>query len=447
MTLAAEQPSVSTHRFGVARLAERLGVTEGQVYTLAIGLVIGLTTAAIGIPPTLRDHPGLRAALQQGPPADAPGANPSGTAPSTPAPDVAPPPAGSYAAPSISSGSSGYTSSNSDRAGDDEASPSASSSSSAPSYADGGKLGDVERITSVGSPGAPSGIAVDGDGGFFVVTDNGGSLGEPGPSKVLHYSATGSLERTYTITGQPDGHGRGLSAVVLDHRGNLLVLDAATSRVLRIDIASGVQTELTKLTDLPACSPGQTDGCEPNVTSNKPVMQAAALMANGDLLVADAGQGIVWKIGSAGATTIWDSSSDYTSPDVGPAGLAVDRDGSVLLVVSKSVTAGLGGIVYRVTKPGQRAKLYSGDPNSTPNGIAVGASGRIYVAATGANALIVLDKTGAVVQKVASPAFSKPFGLAWRGRSLLITNEAPAAGDDPSSWNVLRAAAEDSAAA
>jgi streptogramin lyase len=126
--------------------------------------------------------------------------------------------------------------------------------------------------------------------------------------------------------------------------------------------------------------------------------------------------------------------------------LAVDSDGSVLLVVSKSVMAGFGGIVYRITKPGEHVKLYSSDPNSTPNGIAVGSSGRIYVAATGANALVVLDKNGTVVQKIASPSFSKPFGLAWRGHSLLLTNQTPAAGDDPSSWSVLRAATEDSAA-
>jgi sugar lactone lactonase YvrE len=448
MTLAAEQPSVSTSRFGVARLAERFGITEGQVYTLAIGLVIGLTTAAIGIPPTLRDHPGLRAALRVGPPADAPGAKPEAS-PSASPPDVGAPPAESYASPSIS-GASSFSPSNSVNYGADQAqspSVSGSSSNSGPAYADGGKLGDVEKVTTVGSPGAPSGIAVDDDGGFYVATDNGGSLGEPGPSKVLHYSATGTLDRTYTISGQPESHARGLSAVVLDHNGHLFVLDAATARVLRIDLASGAQTDLTKLNDLPTCSPGQTGACEPGLSNNKPVAQAAALTSAGDLLVADSGQGMIWKVGPTGATTVWDSSSDYVSPDVGPAGLAVDRDGSVLLVVSKSVMAGLGGIVYRVTSPGTHTKLYGSDPNSTPNGIAVGSSGRIYLAATGANSLIVLDKSGAVVQKITSPAFSKPFGMAWRGHSLLLTNQSPAAGDDPSSWNVLRAATEDSAPA
>ena len=445
MTLAADQPTVSTSRFGVARIADRFGVTEGQVYTLAIGLVVGVVTAAIGIPPTLRDHPSLRAALRQGPPADAPGASSPVASPTSPSPDLPAPVTGSYAAPSLSSGTSSFSGSGSVSHAADEAQSPSASSSAGPPYADGGKLGDVEKVTTVGSPGAPSGIAVDRDGGFFVATDNGGSLGEPGASKVLHFSATGMLERTYTITGQPDGHPRGLSALVLDGSGHVLVLDASTARVLRIDIASGTQTELAKLTDLATCTPGQTGACEPGLSNNKPVAQGAALTPAGDLLVADAGQGMIWKVTASGAMTVWDSSSDYTSHDVVPAGLAVDRNGSVLLVVRKSLMAGFGGIVYRITKPGVHTKLYGSDPNSTPNGIAVGSSGRIYVAATGTNSLIVLDKNGAVVQKIASPAFSKPFGLAWRGHSLLLTNETPAAGDDPSSWSVLRAATEDSA--
>ena len=434
-------------RFGAARAAQRLGLTEGQVYTLAIGLVVGLATAAIGIPPTLRDNPELRAALRQGPPADAPGARFSDDSPN--APGVAAPSADSYAAPSVSSGSSVAPSAGVSY-GNDEVRAPASGSSSA-SYADGGKLGDVEKLTTVGSPGAPSGVAVDTDGGFYLATDNGGSLGEPGPSKILHFSASGTLERTYVITGQPDDHARGLSGVALDGAGNLIALDASTAKVLTIDIDSGVQSTLFEVPDVPACTTNQTALCEPSLASAKPIVQGIARMASGDFLVADAGQGIVWKLDGFGGGTIWDKSSDYVSPDIGPSGLAVDTDGTVLLAVSKTVMAGLGGVIYRISpgpegKAGSHAKVFGTDANTTPNGIAVGASGRIYVAFTGTNTLLVLDRNGAVVQQITSPSFSSPFGLAWRGHSLLLTNNEPAPGDDPSSWSVLRVAAEDTAA-
>ncbi len=41
----------------MSRLASRLGVSEGQAWTLAIGMVVALLTAIIGIPPTLEDRP------------------------------------------------------------------------------------------------------------------------------------------------------------------------------------------------------------------------------------------------------------------------------------------------------------------------------------------------------------------------------------------------------
>ena len=38
----------------VKALADRIGCTEGQLWTIVIGLVLGLVTAIYGIPPTLR---------------------------------------------------------------------------------------------------------------------------------------------------------------------------------------------------------------------------------------------------------------------------------------------------------------------------------------------------------------------------------------------------------
>ena len=37
----------------VQRLADRIGCTEGQVYTMAIGLVVALLLAVFGIPAVL----------------------------------------------------------------------------------------------------------------------------------------------------------------------------------------------------------------------------------------------------------------------------------------------------------------------------------------------------------------------------------------------------------
>jgi len=59
----------------------------------------------------------------------------------------------------------------------------------------------------------------------IVKTSNGADQGESGPSKVFAFDAMGRVVREYTITGQPDGHVRGISGLALDGRGALVALD------------------------------------------------------------------------------------------------------------------------------------------------------------------------------------------------------------------------------
>lgn len=67
-------------------LARWCGITEGQLYTLVIGLVIGLTTVVLGIPPALRGVPDQAFAA---PEARQPAASGSdGSAPSVPGSDL-----------------------------------------------------------------------------------------------------------------------------------------------------------------------------------------------------------------------------------------------------------------------------------------------------------------------------------------------------------------------
>src|SRR4051794_4533050 len=105
MSVALERgTSAAGRRISAGRLAERLGISEGQVYTIAIGLLVGVVTAAIGIPPTLRDHPS-RVAGGGRPPASspAPSGGSSGVTGAPTAGNVAAPAAGSYDLPVTSS--------------------------------------------------------------------------------------------------------------------------------------------------------------------------------------------------------------------------------------------------------------------------------------------------------------------------------------------------------
>jgi sugar lactone lactonase YvrE len=409
------------------RLGGWLGVSEGHAYTLVIGLVVAMTTAAIGIPPTLRHRisvasssPALlptttaeKALTVAGATVPAGGADaqtPAAVFP-TSVPFVATPSARASASPSA------------------EAAAPTSTATSPPSFADDGALGEVHPLVDVGDPGAPEGVAVDpATGEFYVGTDNGTAEGKAGPSKVLAYSAAGALTREYVVTGQRSAQANGLTGLALDGAGGLYALDASTSRVLRIELASGLQENVARIPDVPVCSPADQAGmCELSPQDAAPLPRAAALDAAGSLFVSDTSQGIVWKVSRAGQVSLWDKSVDFVGPTgAGPAGLAFDAKGQLVLGVSESLVA-LTGAVYVVPVDASGAasnhtRLWQSNPGDKPTGVALGRSGKVYVTSTGTNALLVLNPDGSVFRTITSSAFGTPTGIAFRGHSVLITN-------------------------
>ena len=424
------------------RLARWLGVTEGHAYTLTIGLVVALATATIGIPPTLRHRRVVSAA--SGPLLPTTRSNRSLTVAGAPvtSPDAAAPLAAPFGplAPTGTSQSDDVA-----VAPSTVATPSTPGPPPVPSFADGGALGEVHPLATVGQPGAPEGIAVDPTtGAFYVGTDNGSARGTPGASKVLAYSSAGTLARQYTVTGQRPGQADGVTGLALDGIGGLYALDASTSRVIRIDLATGDQANVARIPDVPACSPADQAGmCELSPRDSAPVPKAAAFDGAGNLFVADTAQGIVWKVTPAGAVSLWDKSVDFVGPTgAGPAGLAFDGKGQLVLVVSASLV-GLTGAVYvipvdKAGAPGNHTRLWQSSPDDAPTGLALGSSGKIYVTTTGSDALIVLNPEGSVLRTVTAAAFDTPTGIAFRGQSVLITNPS-ATNNDPSHWTVVRA--------
>ena len=77
-----------------------------------------------------------------------------------------------------------------------------------------------------------------------------------------------------------------------------------------------------------------------------------------------------------------------------------------------------------------------------PTGVAIGRSGKVYVTSTGTNALVVLNPDGSVFRTVTSAAFDTPTGIAFRGRSVLITNPS-ATNNTAAHWTVVRAPVEE----
>lgn len=438
-------------------IARALGCTEGQAYTVAIGLVLALFAAIMGIPPTLREVgvEGLRGGSNRPVPmTNDPSGEKPGEAGGEEHLEMGSSPERGGVAPFPPSEGSGVSES-----GAKGMPPPSEEGPSELAFADGGNLGELEMLASLGEPGAPEGIVVDGKGGFLVGTNNGGGRGSSGPSRIFSYSAFGLLEGEYTVSGQPSDRDNGLTGLMSNSSDVVHVLDASTGRVLGINMAEGVQKVYARVPDLPSCALGLAAGtsCEPaalgSPTDNPPLPRAGLFDSAGNLYVSDAAQATIWRVAPGGKDVeVFHQSREYISPD-GLAGMGFDRDANLVFAVSTSAL-GATGAVYRLAiaedgSAGQRNELFRSAPDQKPRGVVLGESGRIYVTLFGGNQLLVLGSDGTEKARVpegnlmgGESMIDGPAALAFRGSSVLITNQSPEE-NDPAAWGVIRASVEE----
>jgi hypothetical protein len=62
----------------------------------------------------------------------------------------------------------------------------------------------------------------------------------------------------------------------------------------------------------------------------------------------------------------------------------------------------------------------------------------MYVALIGTNQIAVLDPAGNEIRRISSPLFDSPWGLAFMGQSLLVTNADIQPIESPARWKVLK---------
>lgn len=257
----------------------------------------------------------------------------------------------------------------------------------------------------------PSGAAVDSAGNSYVAdTENGtirtvtsagvvstlaGSAGNFGST-----DATGSSARFY-----------GLQAVAVDSSSNLYVADTANHTIRKIT-SSGAVSTLAGL----AGTNGLTDGTGSNARFNAP--QGLAVNSSGTVYVAETWNHTIRKVTSAGVVTTlvglagYYGDTDGTGDNVGtntarfycPSGIAVDASGNVYVADTRNHTirkvtsagavstlAGLAGVWGSADGTNSSARFYQ------PQGVTVDSSGNLYV----------LDSGNQTVRKVA------PVGTNW----------------------------------
>jgi len=261
----------------------------------------------------------------------------------------------------------------------------------------------------------PIGVAVDGSGNVYVADSNNNTIREVTPAGVV--STLAGLAGT---DGSADGTGSaaqfsGPSGVAVDGSGNVYVADSNNSTIRKVTPA-GVVTTLAGS----AGNPGSADGTGSAAQFSGP--SGVAVDGSGNVYVADAGNDTIRKVTPAGVvTTLAGSAGNPGSADgtgstaqfYQPGGVAVDGSGNVYV-------ADAGNNTIRMVTPGGAVQTIGGTPGvlggadgtgaaagfSYPYGIAVSASGTLFVADKNNNRISIGIPSAALPIVVTAPATS-----------------------------------------
>jgi hypothetical protein len=308
--------------------------------------------------------------------------------------------------------------------------------SAAPAFADGGTFGDVAPFALVAHPGAPAAVIVGPAGDAFVATDNADGRGETGPPRVTQLAPDGTVLASVEVQGTT-----GITALAFGRTGALYGVSRSPAAVLTFVPASGATATYATIPDVTPCVPVVPgSACDGSLTNGAPVPTAFAVDAAGAMYVADAGQGAVWRVAPGGKDVsqfVVDPTWVHPATPSGPAALAFDGDGNLVIVVRSLLTEDVGVVYLQEVAgggtAGTRTELARTEAGGRPSGLALGRSGRLYLTLSGTHQVLALEPDGTVVGTVAGLA--TPTGIAFRGLSVLVTNLSPG---NPGAASVVR---------
>jgi sugar lactone lactonase YvrE len=314
----------------------------------------------------------------------------------------------------------------------------------------GPAIGDTTVFASVPAPGHPFGIAVDkhriyvstSAGDFFADPAHGGHLNSDG-ERVFAYDEDGHLVTTTFIATMPNSN-MGLFGLALDgnHGTNhQLYIADMNGRILRLAVG-----QKNASPELFAQPPSQFAGGWMVTMWNDLVFDKA-----GNLFMTD-DKPRLWRVTPDGQASVW-----FTDPRItgffgfagGPLGGRIDPTGKYFYFsITISRTFPGEAVVYRlplVEHPSaadlqvvHRFPVVPGQQLPQATGLAFAASGNLYVALIGTNQIAVLDPAGKEIRRISSPLFDSPWGLAFMGQSLLVTNADIQPVESPNRWKVLK---------
>lgn len=312
-------------------------------------------------------------------------------------------------------------------------------------------IGDVSVFARVPAPGHPFGVAVDDSriyistsaGDFFASPATGGHLNSDG-ERVFAYDKAGHLVKTTSIATKPNSD-MGLFGLALDGNptpNHKLYVADMNGRILRLALDRDAPApELFAQVPPPFVGLGWHASMWNDLVFDKA----------GNLFMTD-DKPRLWRVTPDGHASIW-----FTDPGLlglfgfagGPLGARIDPTGK-FLYFTITISAAFPGeaVVYRlplVDHPSasdlqvvHRFPAPQGQIPPQAAGLVFAESGNIYVGLIGTNQIAVLDPAGNEIRRISSPLFDSPWGLAFMGDSLLVTNADIQEPGSPSRWNVLK---------
>ncbi|MGP8431797.1 NHL repeat-containing protein [Paraburkholderia fungorum] len=258
--------------------------------------------------------------------------------------------------------------------------------------------GDSDGTGTAASFNLPIGVTIDASGNLYVVDGGNNEIRKITPNGVVTTLAGSKTP------GYKDGTGANASfkspyGVTVDASGNLYVADQGNNAIRKITPA-GVVTTLAGTT-----APGHSDGTGTAASFNQPI--GVTVDASGNLYVVDYGNNAIRKITSAGVVTTLAGSTtpghadgtDTAASFNNPYGVTVDASGNLYIAdqgnneIRKITSAGVVTTLAGSTTPGHADGTGAAASFNLPTGVTVDASGNLYIADQGNNAIRKITPT------------------------------------------------------